>query len=297
MKPSINGRRIMTSLVAQSRGGQPARPKVPERATSASNPFIKHLACLRTKAKDRKEHGLGLLPGKALAEEVSMCLGQPIRARAALIAEGGEVPAFVEAEEVCRAGRPALERACGVESVLGDLDMALEVPLPRLREGIPEASPPRVLCCEGVQDPGNLGTLLRTASAMGWGGAILLDGCADPWNDKCLRASRAAAFKGQLELSSLSTRDFLARLEASPLPLLAADHRGEGLPSPRARNDPVCLALGAEGGGLSHPLCRAADHFVSVPCPAGRDPAPLNVSVAGGILLHRLSPAGPASAE
>ena len=53
----------------------------------------------------------------------------------------------------------------------------------------------RLLALEGVQDPGNMGTLLRSAAAFGWDGVHLLAGCCDPFNDKALRASRGAAFK------------------------------------------------------------------------------------------------------
>ena len=76
----------------------------------------------------------------------------------------------------------------------------------------------RVLVLDGVQDPGNLGTLLRTACAFGWGAALLLPGCCDPWNDKALRASKGAAFRLPLwsatwpQLASLQARRRRRRL-------------------------------------------------------------------------------------
>ena len=88
-----------------------------------------------------------------------------------------------------------MRKLTGLDTVPASILVA-EVEAPRLH--LPANPPPagyRLLVLDGVQDPGNVGTLLRTALALGWDGAALLPGCAEPFSDKCLRASRAAAFR------------------------------------------------------------------------------------------------------
>lgn len=153
----------------------------------------------------------------------------------------------------------------------------------------------RLLALEGVRDPGNLGTLLRSAAAFGWDAAWLLPGCCDPFNDKALRASRGAALS--LPLASGDLSSLRAAATAHGLALLAAqpgddECRGSGGPSARGsggRRDVqgACLVLGTEGAGLSPQLLAAADAHVSVPMPGGMES--LNVGVAGSLLMFAMS--------
>lgn len=174
-------------------------------------------------------------------------------------------------------------------------------------------------CCLAActaQDGGNLGTLCRSALALGWQAVVLLPGCCDPFNDKAIRASRGAVFK--LPLAQCSLEHWERLVEAHGLvPLAAEPDRGGGgsardgraaaaaaagrqQQQEEAAGDSggvqqrlaelrVCLCLGAEGQGLSPEVlqrCRP----VSIPQAAGAQlMESLNVAAAGAILMFALS--------
>ncbi|PKI61452.1 hypothetical protein CRG98_018135 [Punica granatum] len=124
----------------------------------------------------------------------------------------------------------------------------------------------RILVLDGIQDPGNLGTLLRSAVAFNWGGVFLLPGCCDPFNDKALRASRGASFQLPI-VSGYWTHLVSLKIEFGMRPL--------------------CLVLGSEGRGLSE-KSESECELVSIPM-TGKFES-LNVSVAGGIFMFVLQP-------
>ncbi len=155
----------------------------------------------------------------------------------------------------------------------------------------------RLLALDAVQDPGNLGTLLRTALAFGWDGVFLLPGCADPFSDKAVRASRGAALRAPVARGGVD--ELCAAAEAHGLTMLAADPEPEGGSEGGTRGDlplkgwreqagtsAVCLVLGSEGQGLSAEV-RALTIPVAIPMHGGMES--LNVAVAGGILMFIMS--------
>jgi TrmH family RNA methyltransferase len=134
-----------------------------------------------------------------------------------------------------------MQRIAGVESVApGALAAEVALPPPAPLLGAPQGSLTRVLVLDGVQDPGNLGTLLRTALALGWQAAVLLPGCCDPFNDKALRASRGAAFK--LPLAQMSLQQWQQLVQEQGLLALAAE-------PDRAAAGAATLGGGGSGGG------------------------------------------------
>eukprot|EP00899_Mesostigma_viride_P001073 jgi/Mesvir1/10967/Mv07852-RA.2 len=146
-----------------------------------------------------------------------------------------------------------------------------------------------VLALDRVQDPGNLGTLARTAIALGWDGLFLLPGCCDPFNEKVVRASRGAMAK--FPLATGTWGDLNALVRARGLTCVAADVlEGAAVTNGRqsAALSPLpscCLVLGSESQGVSEETkrhCRA----VTIPMPG--DMESLNVAVAGGILMFSL---------
>ncbi|KAL8109210.1 hypothetical protein AgCh_025342 [Apium graveolens] len=157
-------------------------------------------------------------------------------------------------------------------------------------------SPHRVLVLDGIQDPGNLGTLLRSAMAFGWGGVFLLPGCCDPFNDKALRASRGASF--QLPVVSGDWIHLEALKNELQMKILAGhpadddNHKSVTLLSrmfaDSLADKKICLVLGSEGNGLSKKSRQEAE-LVAIPMTGEFES--LNVSVAGGILLYMLQPA------
>ena len=153
--------------------------------------------------------------------------------------------------------------------------------------GIPEASlaavsPPRLAVLDAVQDPGNVGTLIRAADALGAGGVAVLAGTADPWSPKVVRAAAGASFR--LPIVRATAEEVAAWCRDRGVPLLAA--AADGDPAPRAAGArDAALVFGNEGAGVSAGTLRLADGVVAVP---QRGPADsLNVAMAGAILMDR----------
>jgi len=144
------------------------------------------------------------------------------------------------------------------------------------------AGTPLVLACCGVQDPGNLGALLRTAEAAGATGALLSEGSADPYSWKALRGSMGSAFRLP-HLRGVPFDELLALLKRRGVRAIAADARAERRYDEIDWRGPAALLVGAEGAGLPGELLRAADERVAIPL---RPPVEsLNVGVAAGVLL------------
>ena len=140
-----------------------------------------------------------------------------------------------------------------------------------------------LLVLDGVQDPGNVGTIVRSAAALGAVATVAMPGTVDLWNAKVVRSGMGAHFR---HLSFGSTWAELDAFRAgSRAPVWAADAKGvevKGAPPER-----VILVVGNEGAGLSADARSRADRSVSIPITT--DVESLNVAVATGILLHALS--------
>ncbi len=147
-----------------------------------------------------------------------------------------------------------------------------------------------LLLLDGIQDPGNVGTLIRTARGMGFAGAICLDGTADPWTPKAMRASAGAAFG--LPIVRTPWDEVERWIVSEGITLLAGEAQGSDVATARPEGR-WCLAVGNEGAGLRDGI-RAAAHLVCIPMPGGLES--LNVSIAGAILMYALTqPITPAS--
>ena len=152
------------------------------------------------------------------------------------------------------------------------------------RIALPSASP-LILVLAGLQDPGNVGTLLRSAEAFGSTGVLLLPGTASPWNQKALRASAGSAFR--VPAISQGEDEALNLLAQQNIPAVAAVARG-GTPINKAPlADPVALLIGNEGAGLSDTLIAAAAHRITIPMPGNVES--LNAAIAGSLLLYEVS--------
>lgn len=150
-----------------------------------------------------------------------------------------------------------------------------------------ELEPPEdavAVLLDAIQDPGNVGTLVRTAHALGAYAVLALTGTADPFGPKAARAAAGALFHLPVPATSWeAARDWLRR---HGFEVWGADAGGEPWPRGRARPPRVALALGNEGAGLSEAVRSACDRIVSVPIAAGAES--LNAAAAGAILLDRL---------
>ena len=140
---------------------------------------------------------------------------------------------------------------------------------------------PLVLVAAGVQNPGNLGGLLRTAEAAGASGAYLADGCADPFSWKALRGSMGSAFRLP-HVRRVSLEEALRRLAARGVTVAAA--AASGMPCDAADlSGPLALVVGPEGTGLPDDVIARAGLRVAVPMLSPVES--LNVGVAAGVLL------------
>jgi TrmH family RNA methyltransferase len=143
----------------------------------------------------------------------------------------------------------------------------------------------RLLVLDAVQDPGNLGTMLRTARAFGVGGSLAMPGTVDLWNAKVVRSAMGAAFHHLAMDCSWEELDVL--IAAQGIELWGAEAGGDALGSvaPPAR---LGIIVGNEGSGLSPEAARRITRRIGIPIAAGVES--LNVAVAAGIFLHALRP-------
>jgi RNA methyltransferase, TrmH family len=150
------------------------------------------------------------------------------------------------------------------------------------RTPAPHATAPLVLVLAGLQDPGNVGTLLRSAEAFAASGVLLLPGTASPWNPKALRASAGSAFR--VPAVNVTETDALGLLARHNIPAIAAVAR-DGMPVNEAPLANACaLLIGNEGAGLSDKLIARAAHRITIPMPGNVES--LNAAIAGSLLLY-----------
>ena len=208
-----------------------------------------------------------------------------------LFAVPGLAPADdAAADRARRAGAEVVEVSPRVLARLSDLGstraLAALAPLPEATlRGLDGAG--LVVLLDGLQDPSNVGAILRAAEAFGAGGVVLTPGTASPWAPKAFRASAGSALRVPVARNVLST-DVVAWARERGATMAGADaHDGEdpdalrGLPR-------LVLAIGSEGHGLSAPVVSALERRVRIPV-APRVES-LNAAVAAGILLYALSP-------
>ncbi|MDB4870037.1 MAG: hypothetical protein JWL97_1041 [Gemmatimonadales bacterium] len=143
----------------------------------------------------------------------------------------------------------------------------------------------RILVLDAVQDPGNVGTIVRTAAALGATATVALPGTVDLWNPKVIRSSMGAQFH-HFALHA-EWAELLRLLDRESIELWAADAKGEPLDKTRAVSR-VAIVVGNEGSGLSADVRARANRTISLPI-ADRVES-LNVAVAAGIILHELRP-------
>jgi len=237
----------------------------------------------------RERHGLFVCEGIRAVEEL---LRSPLRLRGALVTprladaeRGAALQAALEAAgvDVVPVDEKAFDRAAQTDTPQGVLVVA-EVPRITL-DALPLHHTARLLVLDGVQDPGNVGTILRTAAAFDVDATVALPGTVDLWNAKVVRSAMGALFHRPVCSATWDELDtFLRRHE---LPLWVADAGGE--PVERAAPpDRLALAVGNEGQGVDDRTRARAQRIVALSIASTVES--LNVAVATGILLYVLRP-------
>lgn len=161
------------------------------------------------------------------------------------------------------------------------------------REGAFRGHAPLVVVLAGVQDPGNVGTILRSAEAFGGTGAIAARGTADPWSPKAVRASAGSALRLPL-LRGISAPVVMAQLRIAGVRIYAAtsglgprdqaEHHRPNAQATAELREPVAIFIGSEGRGLAPDIQSTADGLISVPISDTVES--LNAAVAASVLLY-----------
>ena len=241
--------------------------------------------------RGRERRGLALAEGVRLIEE-ALAAGIGFR--------GAAVAPALEGTTRGKALKAALERAGVALTPVTDREL-VELADTEHPQGVVAVIEPRtwslgdvpvgqdavILVLDGVQDPGNVGTIIRTAFALGGAGVVALKGTAELHNPKVVRGSIGALFR--LPAVSVSEAELVPWVAERRLDLWVADARGEPVPPPSgaaAARRPIALALGSEGAGVSATLAARAMRRVGVPLAPGAES--LNVAVAAGILLYEV---------
>jgi TrmH family RNA methyltransferase len=154
-------------------------------------------------------------------------------------------------------------------------------------EDIVEQSSPLILIAAGIQDPGNLGTLVRSAEAFGAAGILTTPGTVSAWNQKALRASVGSVFRTAIVAV---TQAELTQVQNRGIALMAAvGSQGDGVQSVQTVDltQPCAIMIGNEGSGLADEWLGLATSRITIPCPGPVES--LNAAIAGSLLLYEAS--------
>lgn len=246
--------------------------------SSRDNPTIKHLHALATSARDRRKEGRTLLDGAHL---LGVALERGVDVLQIVVSESGRRQAEIAALLAHCPAERQIEVPDRLFAHVSPVDTPSGVIAVIATPAVDDQSPITETCVllDGVQDPGNLGTILRTAAAVAVKDVLLTPGCAQAWSPRVLRAAMGAHFGLQIREGV----DAATALEAFPGAILAADLRDATELYDLDLRGSVTWLFGSEGQGLSAEVAALATRRVLIPMPGGMES--LNVGVAAGVCL------------
>lgn len=245
---------------------------------SRDNPFYKQLRRLAESARERRKRGQTLLDGLHLVQSWEARFGT---VDTLIVAEttppGGEIANYIAGRQCVVLG-DALMRELGIVDTPSGLLALVDVPTPKLAVDRQK----NAILLDGVQDPGNLGSLLRTAAAAGIAQALLAPECAAAWSPRALRAGQGAHFlidihEGQ-DLAAFMT-SYRGTTAVTALNGAVSLYEAEW-------QEPVAWVFGSEGQGVSRPLLDLATLRVRIPMPGAVES--LNVGAAAAVCLFEM---------
>ena len=246
--------------------------------TSRDNALFKHLKALATSTHQRRKAGQSLLDGVHLAQAYVAALGQPVSCvvseRHYDHAEVAPLLTQIDSQRVVVLADALFVQVSGVANGI-DLMLVIETPAGHLPARIEEDC----IILDGLQDAGNVGSILRSAAAAGIRHAFLGTGCAFAWSIKTLRAGMGANF--HLNIVEHCTIDMLAPRLA--VPLLATSSHADAAVFDTDLRKPVAWIVGNEGAGVSAAWMERVARTVGIPQPGGLES--LNVAAATAICL------------
>ncbi len=172
---------------------------------------------------------------------------------------------------------------CLTETPQGTLAV-VRLPAETHADNLPKNPGERILLLEDIQDPGNVGTLIRTAAAFDFDGVIMTQKCADPFSPKCVQATAGTVLSVWLR-RSVDYLELVQYLKRKDFALTIADVHGTDEPSVPASQNKLVIALGNEASGPSRELLQLADSQLRIPI-AREKAESLNVAACGAICMY-----------
>ena len=244
-----------------------------ERISSRKNPLLQQVKKLLSSRAERRKTGLFVADGTKLLEEaVKYWPGL----QTVILTDGVEiqVPDHVR---VVRVPEDVMASISPMEAPQGALFLGK---LPEQTEFVPKKG---MLVLDGVQDPGNIGTILRTADAMDVP-VVLLEGCADPWSWKVIRSTMGAAFRTPVVQASWEEVLGKCREAGIPIGVTALSDRAVDIRS--AKLSDMALVIGSEGRGVRKEVLENADHELIIPMNPHCES--LNAAIAAAIVMWEI---------
>ncbi len=249
--------------------------------TSARNEKVKRWRKLSTR-KGREEFGSILIEGEKLLKE-AVCAGW--QARSVIVSDEGiqglEHLSHLDGVSVYAVYPSIFSQLVDTQTPQG---IAAEVMVPVNRAGYQIRGEKPVLLLDAIQDPGNLGAILRTAEAAGVGDVWLGAGTVDPYNPKVVRSAMGSLFRSRIRRVDL--REAIPELKEQGYWVVGTNPRAERVHFDCHYPKRTAILLGNEGRGISAEIDSLVDDRVRIPMPGQVES--LNVSVTAGILLFEL---------
>ena len=248
-----------------------------EKITSRSNGLLVHMKKLAASAAYRREQGDYLCDSpKLLAEALKW--HAPVRE----IAVTADVP-LPPLPETVRAVEIPEDVMSSISPMKSPQGALFTVTLPET--AVPEALPgSRYMVLDGVQDPGNVGTILRTADAFDCDGVFLVNACADPYSPKTARATMGAVFRR--DVYQCTADELCALLQKCGLPLYGTALRNDTVSLRAAELSREAVAIGSEGRGLSAEILSKCEKTIKLPMSPRCES--LNAAVAASVVLWEM---------
>ena len=245
-----------------------------QRITARKNPLLQQGRKLLTSRKERETTGLFVADGtKLLQEAVKWYPGLDT----VILSDGVEAE-LPEAVRVIRVPGDVMESISPMQTPQGAIFLCR---LPEEKKFIPQAG---MLVLDGIQDPGNLGTILRTADALEIP-VVLLEGCADPYSHKVVRASMGAVFRTQPMQTTWRQLQTLCKEAGIAIGVTALSDRAEDLRSAALKR--MAVVIGSEGQGVRQEILDSADAELIIPMNPRCES--LNAAVAATIVMWEMT--------
>lgn len=248
-----------------------------ETITSRQNPLMTHLRKLASSRSYRKKSGEYLCDGTKLLAEA---LKWGAEVKTAVFSEGVDIPPLPDGVRAVRVSEELMRSVSPMETPQGAL---FTVALPEVQ--LPETlSGKHYLVLDGVQDPGNVGTILRTADAFDCDGVFLVNACADLYNPKTARATMGAIFRR--EAYSVTAEELFVLLRKSGVPLYGTALCDDTVPLAEANLARAAVAIGSEGRGLSQQVLDECAKTLKIPMNPRCES--LNAAIAATVVLWEM---------